>query len=398
MTPDTEALQQLAGARVALVHDWLTGMRGGERVLEALLEIFPGAEIFCLLHVPGTVSDRLESRPIHTSFVQTLPASKSAYRWYLPFFPWAIEQLDLDDYALVISSSHCAAKSVITAPDAIHLCYCHTPMRYAWDQFDAYFAAERVGRAKHLAIRATMAWLRRWDKITAARVDGYAANSSWVAGRLERYYGRAATVIPPPVDTDWFAPGQDDPEPYYLVVSALSPYKRIEVAIEAFNRMQRPLIVVGKGPEADRLAEIAGPTVEMRGWADEATLLDLYQRCRGLVLPAVEDAGIVPLEAMACGRPAIVLGEGGAAEAIVDGETGIIIQESQPESLIEAIDRAEGVSFNSSRIRAHALQYARESFARRFLAFVSGVLRARGRTLHGSQIFASRDAQGEKAP
>ena len=378
MSSAEDVALELGGLRVALVHDWLTGMRGGERVLAAFSSYFPDAEIFTLLHDRGSVSPELEARPIHTSFVQKLPASSTAYRWYLPLFPWAIEDLDLTGFDLVISSSHCAAKSVITPPESLHLCYCHTPMRYAWDQFDAYFAPQRVGRAKNLAIRAAMVWLRRWDKITASRVDSFAANSAWVAARIERYYGRPATVIPPPVDTEWFFPSEEAPEDFYLVVSALSPYKRIDVAIDAFNRNGRSLVVVGQGPESGRLARMAGPTVEMRGWVDEPTLRELYQRCRGLILPAVEDAGIVPLEAMACGRPALVLDRGGAAETVIEGETGALIHACEPDAVNEAIDRAEGVSFNTPRIRAHALEYGHEVFAHRFFSFVTSALKTHG--------------------
>ena len=363
--------------RVALIHDWLTGMRGGERVLEAFARLFPSAEIFTLLHVPGSVSEELEAHAIHTSFVQRLPAAAKAYRWYLPLFPWAIEQFDLSGFDLVISSSHCAAKAVVTGPASVHVCYCHTPMRYAWDQFGAYFNPERSGRLRYPAIRATIGWLRGWDRATATRVDAFAANSAHVAGRIARYYGRTATVIPPPVDTEFFVPATDEgPEPYYLVVAALSPYKRIDAVIEAFNRMQRPLVIAGSGPDAERLASIAGPTVEMRGWVDDATLRRLYQGCRGLVLAAVEDAGIVPLEAMATGRPALVLAEGGAAETVIDGETGIHIAAQEPEAIIEAIDRCEAVSFNSASIREHALRYAPDLFVRRFSLFLADTLRA----------------------
>ncbi len=363
--------------RVALVHDWLTGMRGGERVLEGFIDLFPNAEIFTLMHIPGSVSEKIEARPIHTSFVQQLPASANKYRWYLPVFPWAIEQLDLSGFDLVLSSSHCAAKAAVTDPGSVHLCYCHTPMRYAWDQFDAYFSAQRNGRATYLIIRAITAWLRRWDRATAAGVDAFAANSAWVAGRIARYYGRTATVIPPPVDTDFFTPADDNEhDDYYLVVSALSPYKRIDVVIEAFNRMQRPLIVAGTGPDAERLEELAGPTVEVRGWVDGDALRDLYRRSRGLVLAAVEDAGIVPLEAMACGRPAIVLNRGGAPEAVIDGRTGIHIRELSPAGVAEAIDRADGVSFNSSEIREAALHYGADRFASRISTFVAEALQS----------------------
>jgi len=353
------------------VHDWLTGMRGGERVLEGLLDLFPQAEIHTLLHVPGSVSERIESRPIHTSPIQKLPRAATRYRWYLPLFPWAIEQLRLDDYDLVVSSSHCAAKAVITPPGTPHFCYCHTPMRYAWDQFGAYFNPQRNGRPTYAAISATMAWLRRWDRATVTRVDAFAANSAWVAGRIRRYYGRSATVVPPPVDTTFYGPEEGaDPGDYYLAVSALSPYKRNEVVIEAFNRMQRRLVVVGTGPDAARLASLAGPTVEMRGWVDADELRGLYQRCRGLVLAAVEDAGIVPLEAMACGRPALVLSRGGAGEAIDDGSTGILIADQTPDAVVAAVDRAEATSFNTFEIRNSALRYAPDRFLGRLSTFI----------------------------
>ncbi|HEX9700562.1 MAG TPA: glycosyltransferase [Acidobacteriota bacterium] len=367
--------------RVAIVHDWLTGMRGGERVLEGLLELFPEAELFTLLHVQGSVSAAIEARPIHTSFIQRLPRAATRYRWYLPLFPWAIEQLDLSGFDLVISSSHCGAKAALTDPGAVHLCYCHTPMRYAWDQFDAYFSPQRNGRAAFAAIRPTIAWLRRWDRATAGRVDAFAANSAWVAGRIRRYYGRLATVIPPPVDTDFFVPaggvpashvsaGDPAPGAPYLVVSALSPYKRVDVVIEAFNEMRRPLIVAGSGPDADRLAALAGPTVQMAGWVEADELRRLYQGCRALVLAAVEDAGIVPLEALACGRPAIVLGRGGTAETIADGVTGVHIRGDGAADVIAAVDRAEGVSFNSAELRTAALYYAPERFMSRLRTFI----------------------------
>lgn len=352
-------------------------MRGGERVLEGLLELFPQADIHTLLHLPGSVSERIESRPIHTSFVQRLPRAAERYRSYLPLFPWAIEQLCLSRYDLVISSSHCAAKAAITEPTTPHLCYCHTPMRYAWDQFDAYFNRERNGRLGLAAIRATMAWLRRWDRATAARVDAFAANSAWVAGRIERYYGRTATVVTPPVDTEYYVPDrQQEPDDYYLVVSALSPYKRNEMIIEAFNRLQRPLVVVGSGPDADRLAALAGASVQMRGWTPVNELRRLYQRCRGVVLAAVEDAGIVPMEAMACGRPALVLVTGGAREVIDDGTAGVLIEEQTPEAIADAVRRAEATTFDGDRIRAVALRYSRERFLERLAAFIRDSLRA----------------------
>jgi glycosyltransferase involved in cell wall biosynthesis len=358
--------------KVALVHDWLTGMRGGERVLEQMIKLYPGAEIHTLLHIPKTVSETIEACPVHTTFIQRLPYAATKYRWYLPLFPWAVEQLSLSGYDLVISSSHCVAKSVITDSTTPHLCYCHTPMRYAWDQFDAYFSRERYGTIRYATIRAIIASLRRWDRATASRVDAFAANSAWVAGRISRYYGRSATVIPPPVDTEFFVPEENiKPEDYYLVVSALSPYKCNEAVLEAFNRMQRRLVVVGTGPDKERLEALAGPTVEMLGRVDDKELRSLYQGCSGVILAAVEDAGIVPVEVMACGRPPLVLARGGASEAIRDGVTGTLIQEQTPEAIIEAIDRSEATPFNSEKIRASALRYAPDRFLGRFSTFIN---------------------------
>jgi glycosyltransferase involved in cell wall biosynthesis len=251
-------------------------------------------------------------------------------------------------------------------------------MRYAWDQFETYFSPERNGLLPFLGIGTAVAWLRRWDSATACRVDAFAANSAWVAGRIARYYGRLATVVPPPVDTGFYVPDGDDDDDYYLVVSALSPYKRNEVVIEAFNAMRRRLIVVGTGPEAARLSSIAGPNVEMRGWVEAEELRRLYQRSRGVVLAAVEDAGIVPLEAMACGRPALVLARGGAGEAVDDGATGILIEDQTAAAVVSAVDRAEATSFNSGQIRDVALRYAPDRFVGRLSTFIFGALSGGG--------------------
>ncbi len=355
--------------KTALVHDWLTGMRGGEKVLERLAALFPDAPIYTLFHHPGSVSSEIEEHPIRTSFLQRL-GRRPSYRWYLPLYPLAMRTLDLTEFDLVLSSSHCAAKAAIGRPEAHHVCYCHTPMRYAWDQFDAYFSTERVGRARHALIRPTMAGLRRWDRRTAPRVDSFVANSRYVAGRIHRYYGRDSEVIPPPVDTDRFTPSGAQPDDFYLMVTALSPYKQVEVAIEAFNRMRRSLVIVGAGPEADRLRQLAGSTVRLTGRVTDAELVDLYQRCRAFVLPGIEDAGIAPLEAMACGRPALVLADGGALEAVVPGITGLHIPQCTPEALVEVVDRCEGLTFNTEVIRAHAEGYAIDVFDRRMTGFL----------------------------
>ena len=239
-TPAASADPLLGGRRVVLVHDWLTGTRGGEKVLESLCRLFPGADLVTLVHKKGSVSPLIESRKIRTSIVQRLPRPARLYRHYLPVFPTAIELFDLDDADLVISTSHCAAKAVVPTGRAVHLCYCHSPMRYAWDQFEAYFGAERIGRAANAVARPVLAWLARWDRATASRVNRFLANSHYVAGRIERYYNRHATVLYPPVDTDFFTPGQTPAQAYFLVVSALLPYKRIEVAIAAAAKLRAP--------------------------------------------------------------------------------------------------------------------------------------------------------------
>lgn len=359
--------------KVALVHDWLTGMRGGEKVLEQLLRLHPDAPIYTLVHERGSVSELIESAEIHTSFIQRLP-SRAAYRWYLPLFPLAIKRLHPGPVDLVFSSSHCAAKAIITEPETLHLCYCHTPMRYAWDQFDAYFSPQRQGWIRYAAIRALIPWLRRWDKRTASRVDAFAANSHYVAARIRRYYDRDAVVIPPPVDTALFTPSGQPPAEYWLMVTALSPYKRLGVAIDAFNRSGRKLLIAGWGPDQNRLEAQAGTSVRFLGKVDDATLVDLYQRCRALLLPGVEDAGIAPLEAMACGRPALVLNEGGAPEAVVEGETGLYIEAPTPEAIEAAVDSAERLKFNTGRIRAHAERYAPEIFRQRVREFTEQAL------------------------
>ena len=294
--------------RVALVHDWLTGQRGGEKVLEVMCELFPEATLFTLVHVAGATSPTIESLPIRTAFTQRLPAAKRLYRWYLPIHPWAIESLDVSEFDLVLSSSHCVAKGVIPREGALHISYCHTPMRYVWDRFEDYFGS---GLKAKLVFGPVASRLRAWDRASSSRVHHFIANSTYVAERIGKYYQRDAdAVIPPPVDTEFYSPGEDDPEDFYLVVSALVPYKRIDLAVEAFRGRSDKLVVVGSGPSAARLASGAPPNVDFRGWVGDDELKKLYQRCRACLLPGVEDFGIVPLEAQASGAPWLRSGAG----------------------------------------------------------------------------------------
>jgi glycosyltransferase involved in cell wall biosynthesis len=351
---------------VVLVHDWLTGMRGGERVLEAICRILPQAELVTLLHVPGSVSPLISNRPIRTSFVQRLPLARRLYRQYLPLFPIAVEALDLDEADLVVSTSHAAVKSVIVNGRARHLCYCHSPMRWAWDQFDAYFGRERVGPLRHAVLRRVMAHLARWDRATAGRVDRFLANSRYVAGRIARYYNRHASVLYPPVDTAFFTPGGLPPAPYFLVVSALVPYKRIDVAILAARRLGARLRIAGTGPDEARLRALAGDTVEFLGSVDGGALRDLYRRAQALVLPGEEDFGIAPVEAMACGRPVVALGRGGATETVEPGVTGLLVDEPEPAAFAAAMDAAARQTWASEALASRAAAFAPDRFDRGF--------------------------------
>jgi len=353
-------------------------MRGGEKVLVSLARLYPEAPIFTLLHVKGSVSPELESREIRTSFVQRLPWAATRYRHYLPLFPAAAESFDLAGFELVISSSHCAAKGVRPAPNAIHLSYCHTPMRYVWDRYDDYFGPGRASPGTRVVIKPIAARLRAWDARTAARVHRFAANSAYVASRISRYYGRHSSVIAPPVDTGFFTPGPDVPGQYDLVVSALAPYKRLDLALEAYRGTGRRLRIVGSGPEAARLRARAPSEAEFLGQVSDHELRELYRGARAVLMPGVEDAGIVPLEALACGRPAVVFGEGGGAESVEHGRTGIVFHDATPEALRAAVGSLETARFDRLALRARADAQSTVRFEERIREFVEDALAHRG--------------------
>jgi glycosyltransferase involved in cell wall biosynthesis len=351
-------------------------MRGGEKVLLSLARLFPEAPIFTLLHVRGSVDAGLEDRDIRTSFVQHLPAAARRYRHYLPLFPVAAERFDLRGFDLVLSSSHCVAKGVRPDPGALHLCYCHTPMRYVWDRYADYFGPGRIGLLGRMIVPPAAAGLRAWDVASAARVHRFAANSAHVAGRIRRYYGREAEVIPPPVDVDYFTPGPDRPGTYDLVVSALAPYKRLELALEAYRGTGWPLRVVGTGPEEARLRSLAPPEVSFLGRLPDAELREQYRACRAVLLPGIEDFGIVPVEAMACGRPAVVFAEGGGPETVEDGRTGVLFSEPTATALRTALATLSSARFDRLALRARAEALRREVFESRIRAFVERALAA----------------------
>ena len=361
---------------MALVHDWLTGMRGGERCLEVFCELFPDAPLYTLLHVPGSVSPVIERRRIVTSFIQHLPAAAAQYRRYLPLFPAAVRGFDLTGYDLVISLSHCVAKAVRRPARALHVSYCFSPMRYVWDLSEDYFGA-RAGLAVRTLMPPVAAALRAWDRRTGG-VDAFVAISHHIAERIQRVYGRSADVIHPPVDVARFQPASRV-EDFYLIVSALVPYKRLDIAIAAASRLGRRLLVVGTGPEERRLRAVAGPTVEFLGWRSDAEVAELYARCRAVLFPTVEDYGIVPLEAAAAGRPTIALARGGVLETMTgldDGgsPTAVFFHEQTAAAVSEAIVKLEasGERFEPAALRARAAQFDRPVFVRRVAEYVDG--------------------------
>jgi glycosyltransferase involved in cell wall biosynthesis len=366
--------------RIALVHDWLTGMRGGEKTLEVLCQRYPDAELFTLVAVDGTMSPAISRLKRHTSIVQRLPLAGRFYRQYLPLFPTAVELFDLDAFDLVVSTSHCAAKSVVPPNPARHVCYCFTPMRYAWDQFGHYFGQERLGRPGEAAARLAMSRLARWDAATAGRVGRYVAISRYVASRIRRYYNRQAVVVYPPVDTQFYHPDGRVPEPYFLIVSALVPYKRLDVAIDAAHLLGVELRIVGDGPDRRRLQAVAGPSVTFLGTRSNEEIRELYRGAAAVLLPGVEDFGIAPVEAQACGRPVVALGEGGALETVVSGETGVLVSEPGSEALAEGMRLAVRQAFDPAVIRAHAERFGRERFAAEIGAVIDETIAAPGAT------------------
>jgi glycosyltransferase involved in cell wall biosynthesis len=350
--------------RVAVVHDWLTGMRGGEAVLEAILDALPDAEIFTLIHYAGSVSAKIEARTIHTSSVQSLAKRAGDYRQLLPLFPRAVRQWDFRPYDLIVSSSHCVAKGV-DAKGKPHLSYCHTPMRYIWDRFDDYFPRNKPLR--RAAMLSLAPWLRRWDVKTSAGVTQFVANSEFVRDRIRRYYGRDAAVIHPFVDDIFLAaPIAEERDDYHLIVSALVPYKRVELAIEAARTSNRRLVVIGGGPLLEELRGRADTNIELLGAVSREVILDRLGRARSLILPGVEDFGITPLEAMALGTPVVALGQGGVLDSVVDGQTGIFFREPEVDSLRRALDEVESRPWDRETIRARAKLFSRARFDARF--------------------------------
>jgi glycosyltransferase involved in cell wall biosynthesis len=349
--------------RTAVVHDWLNGMRGGEKVLEAILPLLPEPTIFTLFHVPGSVSHEIERYPIEVSWLNRLPLARRKYRNYLPLFPAAVEAFDLSGFDLVVSSSHCAAKGAIARSGAPHLCYCHTPMRYAYEQFEAYFPRKtRWRRLKALAI----ARLRAWDIATAGRPTRYLANSSAVRERIRRHYGRDATVCHPPVDVEFFHPSGSTRSDFLLAVGALVPYKKFEHAIGAARLLGLPLTIVGKGPEHRRLRALAPASVQFLPEVTPEELRELYRTCAVFVQPGEEDFGIAAAEALACGAPIVALKRGGVLDIAKDGAEGELFETEGTEGLAAAVRGAVHRRFDYTELARSARRFGRERFLREF--------------------------------
>lgn len=356
--------------KVAIVHDWLTGMRGGEKVLDAFCEIFPRADLFTLVHWKGSVSPRIEGMKIHTSSLQKVPGLRKHYRHSLPLMPWTIRQFDLSGYDFILSSSHCVAKGVRVPPEAPHVCYCHTPMRYIWDQYDHYFGPGRSSLPLRLLMRTLRPHLQNWDRRTAKDVTHFVANSENVRQRIRTFYGRDATVIYPPIDHSFFVPNGQPKNDYFLMVTAFAPYKRIDVAIQAFNRLKQPLVIAGHGPELKKLSALAGPHIKFLGWVSDDTLKSLYQNAKAIIFPGEEDFGMVPVEAQACGCPVIALAKGGVLESVVPGQTGILFEECTPDALADCVQRFHTQDFDPGRVRENALRFNGGVFRQKILALL----------------------------
>lgn len=358
---------------VGIVHEWLASYAGSEKVVEQMLEVFPAAEIYSLVDfLPQQDRAWLADRKIHTSFIQRLPFARRKFRGYLPLMPLAIEQFDLASHDVVISSNHAVAKGVITRADQLHISYVHTPIRYAWDLKDQYLReAGLTWGLRSMIVRMMMHSIRRWDVVSANRVDKFVANSNYVARRIWKTYRREAEVIYPPVDIDAY-PYCEQKEDFYVTASRLVPYKKVDLIVQAFTKNGLPLMVIGDGPDMKKIAKLAGKNVTLLGYQPQAKLTELMQRAKAFVFAADEDFGITPVEAQACGTPVIAYGRGGVTETVVEGETGMFFDEQTPESLNQAVERFESIAttFEPELIRKQAEQFGIERFRRELLELV----------------------------
>lgn len=360
--------------KVAIVHEWLTIYGGSERVTEIFHDIFPEAPIYCLVYDEDTMPKRFKNYDIRPTFVQKLPFAKKKYKAYLPIMPRAYEELDLTDYDLVISSSSACAKGVITRSDAIHICYCHTPTRYLWEFYYEY--VRYMSKFKKAIISMFIHKLRIWDRLAADRVDKFIANSNYIAGRISKYYRRESTVIFPPVNTHLYDISSEDKD-YYLIVSRLVTYKKIDLAIEAFNKLDLPLIIIGDGPEAEKLKKLSNANIKFLGRLTDEEIRDYYSKCKAFIFPGEEDFGITPVEAQASGRPVIAYGRGGALDTVIDGKTGIFFNDQTINSIINSIEKFEsiGVEYSKNQIKEYSEKFSVARFKNEFNEYVNNIIK-----------------------
>ncbi|RRB04071.1 glycosyltransferase family 4 protein [Larkinella rosea] len=361
--------------KVAVVHEWLVTFAGSESVVEQILALYPQSDLFTLVDfLPESQRPLIQHKTVTTSFIQKLPWAKKKYRSYLPFMPLAIEQFDLSAYDVVLSSSHAVAKGVLTGPNQLHICYCHSPMRYAWDLYHQYLneSGLKTGLSGAIA-KLILHYIRLWDYQSAQRVDYFVANSRYIARRIRKVYGREADVIYPPVDTAHFALGQHK-EAYYLTASRMVPYKKINLIVEAFSTMpDKRLVVVGDGPDYEKIKRLATPNIELVGYQSDDALASYMQKAKAFIFAAEEDFGITPVEAQACGTPVLAYGKGGVLESVVDQKTGLFFDRQTVASLKECVQRFDQTAdrFDPAVIHQHAQRFSRENFRQEFDRYVN---------------------------
>ena len=355
--------------KTALVHDWLNQIGGAENVLETLVDLFPGAPVYTSMYAPDLMPPAYRGWDIRTSFMQRLPGVATHHQRYLPAYPLAFEKFDLSGYDLVLSNKSAFCHGVLTPPETLHICYCLTPTRFLW-MYDAYRQREGLGRAANVALQPLLAGLRQWDRLAADRVDHFVAISRVVQARIQKYYRRPSTVIYPPVDVERFTPSGRAPGDYYLAGGRLIPYKRVDLAVEAFNRLGLPLLVYGDGRDRAELASKAASNITFLGRVSWERLVELFQGCRGFIFPGLEDFGIAPVEAQAAGRPVIAYAGGGALDTVLEGATGVLFREQTVEALVQAVRTAEGMTFSLAACRLNAERFAADRFRTELMRFV----------------------------